>query len=306
MRYTQLRSFHAVARAGSFTAAAAACHVSQPTITTQVKQLEDAYGVELFYRRGRRIELTDAGEGLLAVTQRLFSQEEEARQFLTDTKGLRTGHLRVGAVGPFHVTEMLAAFNARYPGIEVSVTVGNSRDVVHGLLDYRSDVAVLAHIDPDPRLHAVPYSRHPVVVFVNREHRWFRRKSVRLADLEGERMILREEGSTTRRAFAAALRERGVRPEIVMEIGSREAIREAVAKGIGIAVVSEAEYVPDPALRPLPVADAEIFTYAHVVCLDERRNARLDKAFLGVVAELLSTRQRRGRASLGIGRRASI
>jgi DNA-binding transcriptional LysR family regulator len=88
-------------------------------------------------------------------------------QYHSETKELTTGHLRVGAVGPYHVTEMLAAFNARYPRIDVSVTIGNSRDVVRGLLDYRIDVAVLTHIDKDPRLLAIPYSRDLVVVFVH-------------------------------------------------------------------------------------------------------------------------------------------
>ena len=130
MRHTQLRSFHAVAQSGSFTAAARELGVSQPTITTQVKSLEDEFGVELFVRRGRRIELTETGGGLLDITRRLFADEKEAADYLNETRELKTGHLRVGAVGPYHVTDMLAAFNARYPGLYVSVTVGNSRQTV--------------------------------------------------------------------------------------------------------------------------------------------------------------------------------
>ena len=103
MRHTQLRSFHAVARSGSFTAAARELRVSQPTVTTQVKGLEREFGVELFVRRGRRIELTEAGRGLLDITRRLFSQEKEAADFLNESRELKTGHLRVGAVGPYQI-----------------------------------------------------------------------------------------------------------------------------------------------------------------------------------------------------------
>ena len=92
--------------------------------------------------------------------------------------------------------------------------------------------------------------------------------------------------STTRKALDDALRKAGVKPRVVMEIGSREAIREAVIKGVGVGAVSEIEYVPDPALRRVAIADAEMYTYAHVFCLRERREARLVKAFLEIVDEL--------------------
>jgi aminoethylphosphonate catabolism LysR family transcriptional regulator len=287
MRHTQLRSFHAVAQGGSFTAAAKVLGVSQPTVTTQVKSLEREFGVELFRRRGRRVELTESGSGLLDITRRLSADEKEAADYLNETRELKTGHLRVGAVGPYHVTDMLAAFNARHPGLYVSVAVGNSRQTLADLLDYRTDVAVLAHVDPDPRLVAIPYRRHKVVAFCPADHAFARRRSIRLRDLEGQPMIVREAGSTTRRAFDQALDRAGVRPRIVMEIGSRESIREAVAKGIGLGVVSEAEFIPDPRIRALPVADAEIYTYAHVVHLQERQNARLVRAFLAVLRGLL-------------------
>ena len=287
MRHTQLRSFHAVAQRLSFTVAARELGVSQPTITTQVKSLEQEFGVELFVRRGRRIELTETGGGLLDITRRLFADEKEASDYLNETRGLKTGHLRVGAVGPYHVTDMLAAFNARYPGIYVSVTVGNSRESLRDLLDYRTDVAVLAHVDPDARLVAIPYRRHRVVVICPADHDFAYRRSIRAGDMEGQRLIVREAGSTTRRAFDQAMREKDVRPRIVMEIGSRESIREAVAKGIGLGVVSEKEFIPDPRIRALQVSDAEIYTYAHVVHLRERQNARLVRAFLGELAGLL-------------------
>lgn len=150
MRYTQLRSFHAVAMAGSFTKAAAQLHVSQPTLTTQVRAMEADYQVELFLRRSTGLELTDTGRDLLQITNRLFAQEKEAELYSRESKELRTGHLRVGAVGPFHVTEMLVAFNERYPGIEVSVSIGNSRETLRSLMEFRTDIAVLAYVDNDP------------------------------------------------------------------------------------------------------------------------------------------------------------
>ena len=292
MRLTQLRSFHAVARAGGFTGAAKLLHISQPTVTTQVRFLEETYGVQLFYRRGHRVQLTPLGEQLYELAQKVFALESETIHLLEDAGELRSGHLRVGAVGPFHVTEMLAGFNQRFPGLQVSVRVGNSASVLASLLDYRTDVAVLAQFNDDPRLHFMPYSRHPVAIFVYKSHRFAARRSIAIAELEGEGMILREEGSTTRKALDDALRRHGVAPRVVMEIGSREAIREAVIKGVGIGAVSEVEYIPDPEIRLVRLRDAEVYTHAHVVCLEERREARLVKAFFEIAAGLQRARRR--------------
>ncbi len=283
MRLTQLRSFHAVASAGGFTKAAEQAHVSQPTITTQVRSLEDSYRIELFHRHGRRVRTTELGERLLQISRQIFSLEAEARQLLADAGELRSGHLRVAAVGPYHVTKMLALYNRQYPGITVSVSTGNSQDVLDRLLDYRADVGVLAQFSRDRRFVALPYSEHPVVLLVPAGHRLGKRRSIRTAELQGEPLIMREQGSTTRKAFEAALKAANVEPKIVMEIGSREIIREAVLQGIGLAAVSEVEVVPGPGLHTVRLADADARTYAHVVCLGERREMRMVRSFFDVL-----------------------
>ncbi len=286
MRLTQLRSFHAVATAGSFTRAAESLHVSQPTVTTQVGQLEDLYKVELFHRTGRRVRPTEIGERLLQLSRQIFSLEAESVQLLRDAGELRSGRLRVAAVGPSHATEMLIAFNQRYPGIKISVSTGNSQDVLDRLLDYSADVGVLAQTFGDKRFVSVPYSEHPVVIFCSSSHRFAHRRSIRTAELQGEKLILRELGSTTRKAIEGALKSAKVEAEVVMEVASREIIREAVAQGVGVAAVSEVEYVPGPGLHAVRISDAQVRTYAHVVCLAERRDTRIVRAFFEVIDKI--------------------
>lgn len=285
MRLTQLRSFHAVATAGSFTRAAESLHVSQPTVTTQVRQLEDLYKVELFHRTGRRVRPTEIGERLLQLSRQIFGLEAESVQLLRDAGELRSGHLRVAAVGPSHVTKMLVAFNQRYPGIKISVTTGNSQEVLDRLLDYSADVGVLAQTFRDKRFVSVPYSDHPVVIFCSKTHHFAHRRSIRTAELQGEKLILRELGSTTRKAIEAALAAAKVEPQVVMEVASREIIREAVAQGVGVAAVSEVEYVPGPGLHAVRISDAQIRTYAHVVCLAERRDMRIVRTFFNAIGK---------------------
>lgn len=286
MLHTQLRSFHAVAAEGGFTAAAQALNVTQPTVTVQVKSLEEYFKVELFHRRGRKVVLTDTGRQLFELTRRILSLEGEAVELLTGVGGFHSGQLQVAAVGPYHVTEMLASFNERYPGIKVSVETGNSQEALQALFEFRADVGVLAHVEDDSRIVAQPFSRHPVVVFVHKNHRFARRESVRIEELDGERVVLREVGSTTRLAFETALRRSGVSIDPVMEIGSREALWMAVQRQIGIGVVSSIEFVPHPDLRTARILNAEVFTYAHVVCLAERAESRMIKAFFEVANEL--------------------
>jgi aminoethylphosphonate catabolism LysR family transcriptional regulator len=295
MRLAHLRSFFAVARHGGFTAGARALHVSQPTVTAQVRALEATYATELFVRRGRGVVLTAAGEALFGIAERIFEQEEEALALLRNTGELRAGRLRVAAVGPYHVMEMLAAFRARHPAIELAVSLGNSEQVVARLLERTTDVAVLAQYAPDARLHFVPFRSHRVVMFVPTSHRFARRRAIRLKELRNEPMIVREPGSTTRKAMDEALRRAGVAPPIAMEIGSREAVREAVLAGLGIAAVSEIEFVPDPRLRVVPIADADVKTHAHVACLVERRASRVVDAFFDVVDALLAAPRRGAR-----------
>jgi aminoethylphosphonate catabolism LysR family transcriptional regulator len=290
MHQSQLRAFNAVAAHGGFTAAAQALGVGQPTLSTQVGALERYFGVELLHRRGRSVALSELGAALFKITQRLFGAEAEAVELLGGSRDFAAGHLRVGAVGPYHVTEMLAAFNERYPKIRVTVSIGNSQEMLELLLDFRADVAVLAQMEEDARFHSLAYSRHPVVVMVHRDHRWAKRRGIRLAELAGQRMVLRETGSTTRRAFERGLARIGIIPEIVMEIGSREAVWHAVARNIGIGIVSQREVIPHEAIRILPISDADIHTDEHVVCLAERRDSRLVAAFLAIAEALIAAR----------------
>lgn len=280
MLYTQLRSFHAVATEGGFTAASRRLNVGQPTITSQVRELEAHHRVELFIRRGHRVILTQAGEELLALTRRIFALEGDARDLLHGLGGLQRGALKVGAVGPYHVTEMLSRFHQAHPGISLTVAINNSRAVLEQLLAFDVDVAVLAHVQDSPRVAAIPYSRHPVIAFVNRQHPWAERRSVALADFAGAEMVLREEGSTTRLAFERALADAGVAVTPVVELGSREMVWLAVERGLGIGVVSAAEFVPHANLVPLPIADSDVHTIAHVAWLKERSASHIVRAFV--------------------------
>lgn len=275
-------------------AAARVLQVSQPTVSALVARLEREHGTELFFRRGRRLELTALGQQLLDVTYRLFELEQEAGDLLAGQRDMRRGQLRISAVGPFNVMPILAAFLQRFPGIRVRMNVGDSHEVVQKILGYGSDVGVLVHAERDSRLHLLPLRKQRIVIMAPKSHPLARRRSVRLKQLEGQPFIMREQGSTTREVFEQALSEAGVRVRVVVEIGSRESIREAVAAGIGLGAVSEIAFIPDARIVGLPIEGAEVCTHAHIICLSERRDARVIGAFLA---------EARGMAERWAGRR---
>ncbi|MEJ1960787.1 MAG: LysR substrate-binding domain-containing protein [Gammaproteobacteria bacterium] len=293
----RLRAFHHAAREGSMMGAARVLGISQPTVSALISRLERRHGAELFFRRGRRLELTPLGTQLLEVTHRLFELEQEATELLTAESGLTRGLLRVSAVGPFNVMPILAAFLARYPGVRVRMNVGDSREVVQRVLGYNSDVGVLVHAEQDSRLHLLPLRKQPVVIMAPRSHPLAKRRSLKLRDLEGQPFIMREAGSTTRSVLEKALSAAGVRVKLAIEIGSRESIREAVAAGIGLGAVSEIAFIADPRIVALPLEDAQIFTHAHIICLDERRSTRVIAAFLVEAREAVEKLARVSRAA---------
>lgn len=284
MNKTELRSFHAVAKYGGFSAAAKVLHVSQPTLSTQVKALEERYDVELFNRVKREVQLTISGNELFRITTRLNQIEEEAEDLLNSFKGLQSGTLRIAAVGPFHATDMIVAFKSKYPDIDISVQFGNSQRSFARLLKFEADVGLIAEVNPDSRVKTISYSTHHVVVFVNAKHPFFTRKSISILELEGQKVVQRELGSTTRTAVDSMLNKKGVSINPILDIHSREGIWKAVEQGLGIGFVADFEFVPHPNLKAIPIQDAQICTQYYLAFLEERQHARLIRAFCDVVA----------------------
>ncbi|WP_313571349.1 LysR substrate-binding domain-containing protein [Comamonas terrigena] len=283
MSNARYRTFVAVAHHGSLSAAARALGVSQPTVSTQIAALERQSQVELFHRQGYRMALTTAGSKLLSLAQRLLALESEAAFFLRDSGKLHQGELKLGAVGPFHVIEMVAAYRARYPGMQLSIRMGNSQQVLHDLAHYSTDVAVLAGLYERPELLAREYARHAIILFAHVDHPLARHDEVDITALHGQPLLLREPGSTTRTAMEQALRAAGVQPQLGLEIGSREAIREAVARGLGIGAVSEAEFIPDTRFTPIRIAGAPASTTTYLYCMQERSDSVLVRSFWDAV-----------------------
>jgi aminoethylphosphonate catabolism LysR family transcriptional regulator len=287
MQLTWLKAFHLVAAEGGFTAASRALNVSQPTVSSHVKALEQYFKVELFFRRGHSTALTPLGQSLYLITSGMFGHEEEAFAFLRAAKTAGQGELRLTAVGPYDVMTLAASISRKFPKLRVNVSLGHAPGVLQELSGFKSDIALLANAPADPEFHSVPFARHRVLVMVNREHRLARRRrpALSIRELAGERCVMREPLSTTRQAFERACKENGVVTDIVMEINSREAVIEAVSLGLGFSVIAESEFNGHPKLRALTLSDAEMSVCSFLVCLTERRERPLIRIAYDLAAD---------------------
>ena len=257
--HTHLRAFHAVAIHGSFTRAAEALHVTQPTLSGQVKELEERYKVKLFTRYGRKVKLTDFGQSALEITRNLFRYEHEVEQLFQSARGLTTGQLNVGADSPYIITPLLASYQRLYPGVQISIKYGNTAKIMRWLQSQSCDVAIIPNVPQDDiKLVSLPLNPDRLVVFVNQDHVWRDKKSVTLGELGEQRVIVREQGSETRLTFEKALQKENIQLKDVMQISTREGVKEAVAAGLGVGIVSENELGSDSRFHLLTVSNAEL------------------------------------------------
>ncbi len=273
-----LSAFHAVARSGGFTAASKVLNIGQPTVSTHVSALEEHFGVELFHRRGRRVELTAIGKELLTITEGLFGRESEAVELLRAVQARETGSLRVGAVRPLDAMEICARLLAQYPNLRLAVRLVSAADVLNGLLNFDFDTGVIGNPANDPRFFSSFYKRYRINIIVHVDHPLARRRSIRIKDLEQQRVVQRTGG-----AFDRALQDAGVKIQPVLETSSLEGVVAAIMQGIGVGAISDsgiAGIMGHQNLKVIPVSDLDMFTEAHVVCLAERRGRPLIAAFL--------------------------
>lgn len=247
-----LRVFTAVADHGGFSRAAAALRLSQPAVSKSVLTLERQLGLALVDRSGRAPRLTEAGAVLHARARELFGVERAAEEELHALRGLERGTLRVGAsttIATYLLAPVLARFRAAHPRITLRVASENTRAIARLLLDRRIDVALVEGPVTHPRIEVHRWRDDELVVIAPREHPLARRRNVDVAALLREPLIARERGSGTREVAERALDDRGVRPRYAMQLGSTEAIKQAVAAGLGLAIVSRAAAADQLSLR---------------------------------------------------------
>mgnify|MGYP002078306871 CR=1 FL=1 len=177
----------------------------------------------------------------------------------------------------------LAALRQRHGGLRFSLRIGNSADVLQQVIDFNADVAVMAKMISDPRLHSVELHRDRLILFAPVGHPWAAKKIVRLQELDGYDLVVRERGSVTREVFEQALAGAGATPGALCDVQTREGVREAVAAGFGLGVVLQSEFGTDPRFHPIPIADDGIEVSEYAVCLQDSLRLGPVRAFIDAI-----------------------
>lgn len=292
MNLHQLRVFYEVVKAKSFSAAAEKVHLTQPAVTWQVKNLEEYYELKFFERIGKKIMLTQEGKILFNFADQILNLSRQAEEALADLKGLSRGSLRIDSVftfGDYYLSTLLEAFHKKYPQIAIQVHTGNTSQIIENTLLHKNDIAFVAYDPKNDKLKAREVISDLLVGIISPQHRFGRRKSIAIKELNGEPLILREQGSSPRRILDEIFKKKAVSPVIIMESASTSAIKKMVESGIGMAILSRQVVKKElltKSLKELPFSDAEIAYRFYFIYHKDKYFSRALKAFMDVALEL--------------------
>ncbi len=238
--FRQLRLILALSETGSVSAAARVMHVTQPTASMQLKEVTGAVGLPLYEVVARKVYMTEVGLELARTARTISAEWNGFEQMVDSRKGLLRGTLRVAVVSTakYFVPRLLGSFCKRYPEIDISFEVLNRDGVVSRLRNNLDDIYVMSKPPADIDLVDETFMANPLVMIASTRSPLAKRQQLVLAELAGERFIVREKGSGTRMAIDQFFKAAKFRPNLRLELGSNEAIKESVAGGLGISVIS--------------------------------------------------------------------
>jgi DNA-binding transcriptional LysR family regulator len=279
--FHRLRLFLEVARRGGFSRAAQALAISQPAISAQVALLERRYGQPLVERLPRGLRLTEAGVVAAEYAERIFGLAEEMEVALDDLRGLRRGHLTVGAsstIGEYVLPPVIGRFKALHPDVAVAVRVANTERILAEVRGRQLDLAFVGGRPTGDDLLAEPFDRDEIIPLAAPDHPLAARSEVTLGELAAAGLVAREAGSATRATAEASLRGAGLEPRLAMELGSNEAVKRAVRAGLGVGLLSRRAADSELAAGHLIVLDVPAWSCRRELYAIHRREKRLTAA----------------------------
>lgn len=295
----QLATFQVVAKHCSYVRAAEELHFSQPAVSAQIRQLEQSLGVKLFDQIGRRTHLTQAGEELYSYSQKIFSVINETLETLDALRSPQYGRLSVGAdttVGSYVIPGWLGKFHQIYPEVDISLEVLNRAALIDALVNNRIDLAVIGSVPDDIPVVIEPFARNELVLIASATHRLADLEDIPLTELAKEHFLLREVGSGTRAALENVFHDAALPLLISMQVGNNSAIKQGVAAGLGVALISRVALAMELETKRLVILDVEGFPIVRqwrIVHLKEKNLSATARAFKSFLIQHADKRLRR-------------
>ena len=287
--FHQLEMFECLARHLSFTRAAEEMGLSQSTVSTQIKQLSDEVGLPLYELIGKSLYLTRAGQELLSTAEQLRAHWGQFETNIAGLKGMVRGSLNLACVttAKYFAPEILGSFCEKFPEIEVKLEIANREKLIERLRSNLDDLYIMTLPPEDIPIETLPFLDNPLVMVASNRHAKVNQTKITLRELANEKFILRERGSGTRGTSETLFARESFTPKVRMELGSNEAIKHAVAGGLGISVLSKHVLDVDPAYDRLAILDVAGFPLLekwHVLYPKGKRLSLIASAFLEYLA----------------------
>lgn len=304
MKISQLRSLIMVVETGSFSESAKKLHISQPAITFQIQSLEQSLGIQLIDRSGKKVQLTEAGEIVYKSAKKILAEANALEKTIGEYQESARGTLTVGASsipGEYVLPKVFGSFKKEYPEAVLSLQVTDTENITKRILSGEFDVGVVGAVIDDKRLDFKPFFEDELVFVVPPDYDHYREGRTKLQEIVGENVIMREEGSGTRMVVEKELAQRGLKLSdfnLVMELGSTEAILTAVEAGLGTSILSRwaAEKAIDLGkVRVVEITDMPIKRRLYIVTRRGRPFDRLADLFLQFLQNVTEGRKEAGR-----------
>ena len=307
LTFHQLRLLLAVSREGSVSRAAQRLHLTQPTLSAQLRQLAEQVGLPLFERVGRKLHLTAAGRVVLDTAARVEQELENLDETLAELRGDVVGRLRLAVVSTAEtfIPRLLGDFRRERPAVEVSLVVLNRDAVIRRLADNLDDLYIMSRPPQAPPVVATPFLSNPLVVVAAADHPLAGRETLQIEALAAEEFVLREPGSGTRQAAEHFFAAHGLALRPRLELGSNEAVKQAVAGGLGLSLLSAhaLAHAVDEGIAVLRVDGTPLPTQWQVVYPAGKRLTPLAGAFLEFLRERAAELERSAQERLDAARR---
>lgn len=291
MEVRDLQVFISVAKHLNYTRAGEEVHLSQPSVSVRIKQLESELGVKLFEQLGKKVALTEAGQLLVTYANRVIRAVEDARHAIEELQGLDRGSLRIGASttpGMYIIPRTIARFKQLHPNIEVHLGIRDTREIEDGVIRNEFDFGFVGgHLAGD-EVDVLPWLRDELVLIVPPTHRLASKKIVKRDDLAKERFIGRESGSATRATVADRLKELEIQLETVMEMENPESLKKAVQSGLGVAFISKFAVETElkaKAIAAVRIQKLSISRELKIVYRRDKHLSRAARAFIEIANE---------------------
>jgi len=292
LNFNQLRVFYQAAKNLNFTAAANELFITQPAVTFQVKSFEEYCNLKLFKRRGRQVYLTDEGRTLFEYAERIFKYEKEIEDIIDEMRELKRGVLSLGttkAYARYFMPLVITTFHKNYPNIKIQLNEGSSAEMIHSLVDFKIEVAVIAKAIDHAEVNFFPFSKEEMVLIVAPDSHLANKKELSFKELAKEPFIMKENGSGTRKLVDELFSRAKCTPDILMETSNTEFIKQLVQRGEGVSFLvreSVAAELRDNYLVEVPLKGHKIFLDVSIAYLKGQVLSPPAAAFVNTLTRL--------------------